>query len=426
MEVVVAPGDVAGTVRVPPSKSATHRALVGAAIGGGGRIHRPLIADDTIATVELLREFGASVDVSPQQLAVTGWPGGPPTTPASPIDCANSGMTLRLGLGLAALTPGPVTLTGDASLRRRPNGPLLSALRELGADIQARNDTAPITVRGPVHGGTVRIDGSLSSQFVSSLLVLGGLAPEGISVAIDGPVVSRPYLTLTVTMLEHLGVEIHETAEGYRVDPHASLRAPPPGWVVGGDPTAAATWLAAGALAGSPAVTVSGLDPGFHRPVRFVDVLAAMDVTVHNHDGELTIERDDPQGSRIDLQATPDLLPTAGVVAAVADGTTRIDNCSHARAKETDRIRTTADMLRALSVDVTEREDGLEVVGRPAGVAGGTVDARGDHRLVMAASVAALAADGPVTIRDAEAAEVSYPAFFETLETLGATVRRPG
>ncbi|MFP4627620.1 MAG: 3-phosphoshikimate 1-carboxyvinyltransferase [Halobacteriales archaeon] len=425
MDVEVVPGGVAGRARPPPSKSATHRALVLAAVGGGGRVHRPLRSADTRATATLLEAMGASVSLDAEPAVVDAPPAGRLRPPTEVVDCANSGTTLRLGAGLAATVDGRTVLTGDASLRRRPNAPLLGALERLGATAEGSGamGEAPVTVAGPIEGGPTTLEASTSSQFLSSLLLAGSLVHRELAVEVVDGVASRPYVTLTREALALAGVEVTDGDGRYVVPAGATPRTPPAGFTVGVDPTSASYLLAAGALAGRPDVGVTGLDGGLRRPLPVRDHLAAMDLPLEADGDALVVGQGRPAPATVDLGACPDLLPTVGVLAGVADGTSRLVNCPQARHKESDRIAATADLLRCLGVEVRELADGLVVEGRPAGFEGGVVESGGDHRLAMAGAVAGLAASRPVRVRDGDAVAVSYPDFFEALADLGADVR---
>lgn len=424
MDALVAPGTVAGESEAPSSKSETHRALLTTALAGGGTVADPLVSRDTKATALAIDALGGGVTWGDTDATVTGFSAEGPTPAAAPVDCGNSGTTLRLVTGVAALAAGQTRLTGDASLCRRPNGPLLDALADLGAGTSsdAGDGTAPLTVTGPLEGGSTSMPGSVSSQFVSSVLLVGALTERGVEVELTSPLASAPYLELTIDLLAIFGVGIDRRTDGFAVAGGQTLDAPASGVVVGPDPTAASYPLAAGAIAGDPSVTVIDAGDRAGEPAPIIDVLEAFDLPVSTDGPAVTVERATPTPATIDLGDRPDLLPTAAVIAALGDGTSHLVNCGHARHKETDRVRVTAQLLRELGVPVTAQEDGLIVRGRPDGLGSGTIDPHGDHRIAMAAAVAALAADGPVRIHDASCVDVSDPDFFDRLARLGAEV----
>lgn len=424
MDVEVIPGEISGSLTPPPSKSETHRGLLGMALAGGGVVTDPLESRDTRATAAGIDALGGSVEWSAGTAVVTGFPDGTPIPSTSPIDCANSGTTLRFLTGIAALADGQTTLTGDASLRLRPNTPLLEALEALGATAvsDAEDGTAPITVTGPLDGGSTTISGSVSSQFVSSILLAGSMAPAGVEVTITAPLRSAPYLELTIETLSRVNITVERNGDSLRVPPDQTLHPPASGWAIGVDPTAASYPLVAGVLAGGEPVTVTDVGERAGDLAPIIEVLRAFDVPLTTDGRQVSVTRSTPVPATVDLSRCPDLLPTAAVLASLADGTSHLVNCEHARYKETDRIRVTAAAMRSLGVPVSDRSDGLTVRGRPEGFLAGTVDPHGDHRIAMAAAVAGLVADGPVRIRDADCVDVSYPAFFADLESLGATI----
>lgn len=423
MEAVVRPGPVGGVARAPPAKSETHRAMIALALAGGGSIDGPLQSDDTRATGAGLTALGAEVRFDRDSAEVKGFDSERPTAPSEPIDCRNSGTTLRLLAGVAALADGVTTLTGDASLRTRPNRPLLDAIESLGgtATGEGTDGTAPVRVGGPITGGSVRLPGSISSQFVSSLLLVGGATPDGIDVVLTTPLISAPYVDLTIDALASVDIAVEVDASRYRVAGGRRYRSANEPWPIGPDPTGASYLLAAGVLAGAPGVTIPDIGRRGGHAAPILNVLHQLNIRT-THDGGVTVSRSSPHPARIDLGAAPDLVPTVCVLAAMADGQTRVTNCAHLRHKESDRIATTASLVRSLGRSAESTDDGLIIHGDNAPFDACTIDPHGDHRIAMAGAVAGLAADGPVRIPDADVVDVSFPRFFETLAAIGADV----
>ncbi|PSQ38501.1 3-phosphoshikimate 1-carboxyvinyltransferase [Halobacteriales archaeon SW_5_70_135] len=440
MDARIEPSTVDGTTAAPPSKSYTHRALLAAAYGDGARVVTPLVSADTRATARAVEAFGArvvSVDerdddpagdsVVPSEasaLAVEGF-GGRPAVPADVIDCANSGTTLRLTTATAGLADGGTVLTGDASLRSRPQGPLLAAVESLGGRARTTrgNGRAPMVVEGPIEGGRVSIPGDVSSQFVTALLFAGARTDAGVRVDLETPLKSVPYVDITREVLAAFGVETERTAEGFAVGGDQSYARTEP-YAVPGDFSSASYLLAAGAVAAPERLVVENLYPNSQGDAAVVDVLDRMGATVDwdRDAGAVAVERSALRGTTVDVSDTPDLLPTVAAVGAVADGETRIENCEHVRHKETDRVAAMAEELDALGAAVEERPDTLVVRGGESRLTGARVDGRGDHRLAMALSVVGLVADGGTTVAGAEHVAVSFPEFFETLADSGASV----
>ncbi len=434
MEATIRRSGVSGTAAAPPSKSYTHRGILAAGYGDGATVRRPLRSADTRATMRVVEAFGGTVGGSGSGtggeedcLDVDGF-AGRPAVPDDVIDCANSGTTMRLATAAAALVPGTTVLTGDASLRSRPHRPLLQAVGSLGgrAESTRGNGQAPLVVGGPIDGGRVSIPGDVSSQFVTALLMAGGLTDEGVEVVLETPLKSAPYVDITLDVLSAFGVSASETEAGYRVEGGQTYAPEGGAYEVPGDFSSMSYLLAAGAVAGDDGVTVEGAVPSAQGDAAIVDHLDRMGATVDwdRGAGAVTVQRSDLSGVAVDVGDTPDLLPTLATLGAVADGVTHIENCEHVRYKETDRVAAMAEALTRMGAVVEESRDELVVRGGESDLTGTRLDGRGDHRIVMALSVAGLVANGETTITGAEDVDVSFPGFFETLSSLGADVSR--
>jgi 3-phosphoshikimate 1-carboxyvinyltransferase len=427
MDVHVSPSTVSGTARAPPSKSYTHRAILASGYADGALVQNPLVSADTRATVRAVEAFGGDVGSSDVVLEVDGF-GGRPATPEDVIDCANSGTTMRLVTATAALAEGLIVLTGDDSLRSRPQGPLLDAIEQLGgrAESTRANGQAPLVVGGAIDGGTAAIPGDVSSQFVTALLMAGPVTESGITVALETELKSAPYVRITLDVLEAFGVAAAETDAGFRVE--GGQRYEPDGgeYRVPGDFSSMSYLLAAGALAGDPGLTVTGAEPSAQGDAAIVDVLERMGASIEwdREAGEIAVERSALSGVTVSVADTPDLLPTIATLGAVADGSTRITDAEHVRYKETDRVTAMAEELTAMGAQVEERPDELVVHGAESSLSGGTVDGRADHRIVMALAVAGLVAEGTTTIHGGEHVDVSFPGFFDVFAEIGAAIDR--
>ena len=424
MDATVGRSTVSGTAYAPPSKSYTHRAIFAGGYAEGVLVRRPLVSADTRASLRAVSAFGASVDERDDSIDVAGFEGAP-GVPADIIGCANSGTTMRLALGTASLVDGMSVLTGDSSLRTRPQGPMLDAIEQLGgrAVSTTGDETAPIVVEGWRGGGTVEIPGDVSSQFVTSLLMAGAVTAEGIDVELTTGLKSSPYVDITIDVLDSFGVEVETHEDGYSV-PGGQFYEPAGGeYTVPGDFSSASYLLAAGAIAGDE-VQVRGVYPGPQGDAAIVSILDRMGASVEwrREDGVIVVERSSLSGVEVDVGDTPDLLPTVAVLGAVASGTTRITNCEHVRYKETDRVSAMAEALQRMGARVTEERATLTIHGDETDLSGVTLDGRGDHRIIMSLAVAGLVADGETTITGAEDVAVSFPDFFEVLYDLGASV----
>jgi len=427
MEATIQRSGVSGTAAAPPSKSYTHRAILAAGYGDGATVRRPLRSADTRATMRAVEAFGGVVESEDDRsLNVVGFEGRP-DVPDDVIDCENSGTTMRLVTATAALADGTTVLTGDQSLRSRPQGPLLDAIESVGGRAESTRGTgqAPLIVTGPIDSGRATIPGDVSSQFVTALLFAGATTDEGIEIDLASPLKSAPYVDITLDVLSAFGVEAAATTDGYRVEGGQRYVPTDAEYAVPGDFSSLSYLLAAGALAGDDAVTAEGAVPSAQGDAAIVDHLDRMGAAIEwdREAGTVTVERSSLSGIAVDVGDTPDLLPTLAVLGAVADGVTRIENCEHVRYKETDRVAAMAEALSGMGAAVSESRDELVIRGEESDLTGRRMDGRGDHRIVMALSVAGLVADGETTITDAEDVDVSFPDFFETLSSLGADVR---
>ena len=429
MDVTVSRSTVAGRAQAPSSKSYTHRAILAAGYAEGAAVHDPLVSADTRATMRAVEAFGGNIEHEKDEdrLDIEGF-GGTPETPADVVDCANSGTTMRLATATASLVDGLTVLTGDASLRSRPQAPLLRAIDQLGGRAQSTqaNGRAPLIVGGPITGGSAAIPGDVSSQFVTALLMAGAVTDAGVDVTLQTELKSAPYVDITIDILEDFGVSARQTGRGFSVA--GFQRYDPPGgdYTVPGDFSSASYLLAAGVLAGEGGVTVTEARPSKQGDQAIVDVLDGMGASIDwdREAGEITVSRSALSGTEVSVADTPDLLPTIAVLGAAADGTTTITDCEHVRYKETDRVTAMAESLSAMDATVKEAEETLTIHGGDSELAGTTLDGRGDHRIVMALSVAGLVADGTTTITGAEHVDVSFPEFFDVLAGLGASVER--
>jgi len=423
MDVDICRSRVGGRARAPPSKSYTHRAILAAGYSDEAVVADPLVSADTRATMRAVDAFGGRVERTGDDLNVTGFDGRP-AVPDDVIDCANSGTTTRIVTACAALADGLTVLTGDESLRSRPQGPLLDAIDQLGgrAESTRGNGQAPLVVGGNVGGGTVSIPGDVSSQYITALLMAGAVTDEGVVIDLETELKSAPYVDITLEVLAAFGVEAAETAAGYRVPGGQTYgRADP--YPVPGDFSSMSYLLAAGAVAGDDGgVVVEGARPSAQGDSAIVDVLERMGAAVSwdREAGEITVHRSDLSGVEVDVGDTPDLLPTIAVLGAVADGDTRIVNCEHVRYKETDRVRAMATELEKLGAAVTEERDELTIHGGESDLRGAAVAGHDDHRIVMALAVAGLVAEGTTTVEGADHVDVSFPGFFDVLYDLGA------
>jgi len=377
-------------------------------------LRRPLRGADTLATMDAVRSFGGIMREE-DELSIEG---GHLRCPDDVIDAKNSGTTIRLMAGIASLIPCATVLTGDDSIRRRPMQPLIEALTMMGVECESTrgNGLAPLIVKGPNKGKETSIRGDVSSQFISSLLISSAAKDVDTTIHLTTPLKSRPYVDITMEMMSLFGAKAESTTDGFFVPGDQSYRSR--NYTVPGDFSSAAFPLAAGALTGE--VTVRNLDPNDRQgDRRFLDILQELGAEVHWNKGDLCCACGQLIGREIDLGDAPDLFPMVAVLCTQAEGESRIFNAAHVRLKESDRISATTTFLKAMGADVMEKEDGCVIRGRTA-LKGATVSSLKDHRILMAAAVAALVAEGDTFISDGDCHCISYPDFVKDMRSLGA------
>ena len=421
-------GPIDAVITPPGSKSITNRAFLLAALASGrSPIAGALDSDDTQAMRQALEtlgsEFGASTGGASTDnatggaaLAVRGTAGAISPGPLS-ISARDAGTVARFLAPVLTLGSGEYVLDASPQMRRRPMGPLIGALRSLGADIEPLNesDSLPIRVRANgLPGGRLQIDGSVSSQFLSALLLSGPLMNEGLTVSLEAPI-SRPYIDLTVDAMEAFGAMVRRDGYGsFEVPPVAGYRATD--YVVEPDASAASYFLAAAAITRGR-VRVLGLgsesrqgDMAMARLLEEMGARVSMSREATEVDCSGTIA-----GIDVDMSDISDLVPTIAVIAAVTSTPSRIRGVGFIRNKESNRIRAVADGLRALGSSVEEHPDGLSISPRPLHAA--AIDSNGDHRIAMSFAVLGMAVDG-LTISGYRSVSKTFPRFFEALDRL--------
>ncbi len=407
-----------GEVKIPGSKSHTIRAVAIAGLAAGqSEIRGPLISNDTLAAVDAYRALGAQIDISADRWTVRGV-GGEVHVPDDVIDVRNSGVTLRTALGACALLrEGAAVLTGDEQIRRRPAGPLVQSLNDLGANVRSTrgSGSAPFVVEGRLRGGETSIEGT-TSQYVTGLLISAPLADGESRIRVTN-LNEAPYVEMTLEWLQRQGIAFEQNGlTDFRVPGGQQYQ--PVDRAIPADWSSATFFLGAGALDGND-VALLGLDmTDTQGDKAVVDYVAQMGAQVHSRGNWVAVSFRQLTGCDLDLNATPDALPMMAVLGCFARGTTRLVNVPQARIKESDRITIMAQELGKLGARTKELEDGLIIY--ESGLRGAEVDGHGDHRVVMALAVAGCAIPGTTVIRGAEAAAVTFPEFADCMRAVGA------
>jgi 3-phosphoshikimate 1-carboxyvinyltransferase len=415
---------ISGNVTCPPSKSYTHRAVAIASLAiGESTVTNPLLARDTLATINACKILGSSLEHHDTMLKINGK--NEFSSGEREINAENSGTTIRVATAMSALVKsGKTTLTGDESLRKRPMQPLLDALKHLGVNCNSlANGTPPVVVSGGgIKGGHARIIGDVSSQFISALLISSIYADSDVEIEVQSEQVSKPYIDATLATMQKFGAKIENNHyTNYLIKPQKYR---PASFTVPSDFSSAAMMLAAGAVAGE--ITVRGLN--FELPqadAKIIDILHDMGVSVKLDRSDGTVSVTSPEMLEADtfnLNNTPDLLPVVSVLALKARGKVTIKGVAHTRVKETDRIANIATELKKLGAEIEEFEDGLSIKA-PEKLKNAKLDAYNDHRLFMAFCIASLLTEKCV-VDGLESVDVSYPNFVDDFMKLGASIQK--
>lgn len=407
MNIRIIPSALTGTVEAPASKSVAHRMLICAALAEGqSTIKINKTSEDIEATVSCLEALGVIIEKDGASWTVTP----PESFPEEvTLDCGESGSTLRFMLPVVCALGITATFTGHGRLPERPIAPLLEEMKNHGISC---NDAFPIKVSGRLTGGRYKIAGNISSQFITGLLLALMLCEEKSELEVIPPVESKPYIDITTAVLELFGVRVTENGTTYTVIPSR-----PAGdrFTVEGDWSNAAFLLSLG-------VRVSGLCENSVQGDRmFLKTLSDLGAVIKNENDTIQADLSSLHSAEIDATDIPDLVPVIGALASTADGETRIYNASRLRLKESDRIKTTVQMINSLGGEAVETSDGIIIKGKTT-LSGGEVDGCGDHRIVMSAAVMALRCENPVTITGAHAVNKSYPEFFNEYTLLGGKI----
>ena len=420
MQAVINPGNIQGTVTAPPSKSAMQRACAAALICGREVVlNNPGRSNDDCAALDIIQQLGATVTDDGKTIRIQSH-GIKPVT--STINCGESGLSVRMFTPLAALAATPIHITGTGSLLSRPMDFFDEVLPQLGVSVSTSDGKLPLQVNGPLQPTDITIDGSVSSQFLTGLLMAYAAASEGgITIQVNN-LKSRPYIDLTLKIMEGFGLPVpqNKNYESFFFPPGM-----PPAKTgrivhdVEGDWSGAAFLMVAGAIAGS--VTVTGIDAFTTQADKAILQALADTGCGLSIQADRVIVSTTPQLKPFHFNATdcPDLFPPLVALASFCNGTSVIEGIHRLAHKESDRGMTLQEEFGKMGVDISFQDDLMLVKGSTA-INGAVVSSHHDHRIAMACAVAALRANGPVTINDAEAVNKSYPAFFTDLQQLGA------
>ncbi len=412
-------------VHVPGSKSITNRALVLAALAGRKHpceLWGALRSEDTEIMVAALQALGFHVESSSEDWPTTSLtvrnPNPDRIIPARNADLfvGNSGTSMRFLTALVSLGQGKYRLDGVPRMRERPIGDLLAALNQLDGWALTQDGTGypPVIVEADgLHGGSVSIKGDVSSQFLSGLLMASPLANVDVAIDVDGPLVSRPYVDMTVAMMREFGARLSTEPTGFRIPggQQYELRR----YAIEPDASAASYFWGAAAITGGEVGVEKLTSKSLQGDLRFVDLLEEMGCQVVRTDSGITVHGGHLVGIDVDMNDISDTVMTLAAVACFADGPTIIRNVAHIRHKETDRLAALATELRRIGVGIEERADGLTIT--PAPMHGAVVQTYNDHRMAMSLALVGLKIPG-IVIDNPGCVAKTYPHFFDDLEEL--------
>ena len=408
-----------GRIICPANKSYTHRAIFLAALSDGKSIVKKILrSNDTIATISACRGFGVEVEEIGNNVTINNTIDS--TVQNSIINAENSGTTIRIAIAIAALSGGNTKLNGDDSLKKRPMKPILDALETMGVETESNDGKPPIQIRGKIKGKEIFIDGNISSQFISALLIIAPRLPDGLIINVEGELVSKPYVVLTIAIMKKFGVnvEIEKEYKRYKVT-HQIYH--PTTFTIPSDFSNLALLLAANVLLGDGLTIEISLGAMPQGDEAIVDILEKLGVNVTLEDDMITTKSPTIlQGGKFDLSDTPDLLPAIAILALKSEKPIEIFNVKHARYKETDRISILVRELKKIGLDVKENEDGM-ILKKTSKLVPAELNSENDHRLFMAFSIVGMVI-GKCTVSDPDAVNVSYPEFISDLVNTGANI----
>ena len=420
MNITISPAPLHGTVSIIESKSHVHRLLIAAALSS-----TPVFiscndsSEDIDATVRCLNALGAEITRSKDEDGFWVVPFKASQTAAT-LECGESGSTLRFLLPIIGALGKTATIRLSGRLPERPLSPLWEELIAHGVSLtRPQNDT--ICCSGKLKAGTFTIKGDVSSQFISGLLFALPFLDGDSEIVVTGKTESESYIEMTLQVLHRVGINIQRVGQNFMICGNQVAKCS--SVAAEGDWSNAAFWLCAGAL-GSPITCKNLYEDSLQGDRSVIDLLKRFGAVIQTSETATTVKANQLNGIEIDASNSPDLVPILAVCGAYAKGTTVIKNAGRLRIKESDRLAAVSTVLSALGASVTETEDGLIIQGQPQLKGGVTVSSYNDHRIAMAAAVAATLCQDPVTITNAEAVNKSYPKFWEHLERLGGKIRR--
>ena len=414
MEIIIVPSEIRGSVTAPPSKSMTQRAIAAALLSKGeSTIVNPSFCDDSLAAINIASGLGAEVQNKINHLIIKGSGNIKKQT----LDCGESGLAIRMFSPIAALNDKKITMTGTGSLKKRPMTMIEDALRQLKVNCTTSEGYLPLTISGPLKGGNCTIDGSVSSQLLTGLLMALPVAEKSSEITVMN-LKSKPYVDMTLQVLEQFEISIDKTGYShFKIKGNQKYRAQK--FEVESDWSGGAFLLVAGAINGE--IIVNGLRPDTRQSdSAILTILDNAGVRTSIRDNSIGVMKSKLRAFEFDATESPDLFPPAVALASYCTGISSIKGVSRLVHKESDRARALIEEFEKINIKIEITDDNMLVTGGK--VKGGHVHSHGDHRIAMAAAVATLGASGRIHIKDSHCVNKSFPGFFEDLRHLGTLV----
>lgn len=417
--VKINPKSLNGDINIPPSKSLSHRGIIGAALSNGeSNIGNLIFSDDINATWEGMEKLGARIEkIDSTTLKINGQ--HHKIEENQIIDCKESGSTLRFLIPISLLDEKKLTFTGRGKLVSRPLDIYYKIFDEQKIKYINDDGNLPLSIRGPINPGTFEIEGNISSQFLTGLMFSLPLLKEDSKIIIVNELESKGYVDLTIDVLSKFGIEI-ENNDYKEFIIRGNQQYKNRNYDVEGDFSQAAFWIVGGILGGK--IHSRNLDIDSLQGDKVVmDLVKLMGGDIKVGNSFITTTGSKTKGITIDASECPDIIPVMTVLAALSEGQTNIINASRLRIKESDRLRAISTELNKLGADVVELDDSLIINGKDS-FTGGVVDSWNDHRIAMALAIASIKASGQVTITNSDCVNKSYPNFWEDFKSVGGDI----
>ncbi|WP_127836971.1 3-phosphoshikimate 1-carboxyvinyltransferase [Clostridium prolinivorans] len=413
----IIPSKLKGSIKIPPSKSLCHRAIIAAGLAQGiSNIENVIFSDDITATCNGMKALGVKIENKCNNLIING--ANPLRLINREIDCIESGSTLRFLIPIALLTGDEVTFNGRGRLKNRPLNPFYKIFKKQNISYSNENGL-PLTLQGKLNFGEYEIEGNISSQFITGLLFSLPLLEGDSKIFITTELESKGYVDLTLDILKKfsINVENHSYKEFY-IPGNQVYKAN--NYKVEGDFSQAAFYLVAGVF--GEEIECIDLDINSLQGDKvIIDIIKEMGGNISLEEDKIIAKASHTKGTVIDASQCPDIVPILAVLGALSEGTTKIINAGRLRIKESDRLKAISTELNKLGADIKEEREGLLIHGKKR-LKGGTVDSWNDHRIAMALSIASIKCDEPVIITNSDSVKKSYPEFFKDFSMLGGKI----